>query len=235
MVRSPPWVEDELLVVLDIYLKERRVLEEYEPAVVSASELLNRLPLHTQAGEPGFRTPDAVVLRLANFRAHDPSSSAKGMANSGRLAGVVWRQYATRPDSVARLVDAIREVATHDGGAAAGEPEDGEIGVPEGRLLYRAHRGRERDPRLRARKLKQMSEGGGSPRCEACGLVPEAVYGPGTDRILECHHLSPLFQGERVTRLSDLAVVCSNCHGALHARGLSTTLDELRSSLVGRV
>ena len=86
MARNPVWVEDELLVVLDLYLEHRRVLEEDDPRVVDASNLLNRLPLHPQAGTSGFRTPDAVVLRMANYRSYDPLTAAKGMSNAGRRA-----------------------------------------------------------------------------------------------------------------------------------------------------
>ena len=232
-MRSPPWVEDELLIVLDIYLRERRVLEEYDPSVVAASELLNGLGLHDQAGDAGFRTPDAVVLRLANFRSLDPMSSAKGMTNSGRLARSVWEKYADSPDVVALLVDAIRDISAATAGCVLPIEED-EIGVAEGRLVYREHRRRERDPRLRARKLRQLLGAGLPLACEVCGLEPARAYGSGMERILECHHLDPLQRGERTTRLDDVALVCANCHRALHTSGLLSSLEEIRGALVSR-
>ena len=47
---------------------------------------------------------------------------------------------------------------------------------------------------------------------------------------IECHHVTPVSElraGTR-TRLSDLAVVCSNCHRMLHRRRPWLTAAELR-------
>jgi 5-methylcytosine-specific restriction protein A len=233
VARNPPWVDDELLVVLDLYLENRRVLEENDPRVIAASELLNRLPLHPQAGTPGFRTPDAVVLRMANYRSYDPSTAAKGMSNAGQRAGQIWQRYAESPITVRDLVTSIRAIADPTGPLLeeAGAPEPDEDVVLEGRLVYRLHRRRERHPALRHRKLKQITNAGATPACEVCGLFPEPIFGPGSNLMLECHHLLPLRLGERNTRLTDVALVCANCHRALHARGLLATLEDLRAVL----
>jgi 5-methylcytosine-specific restriction protein A len=232
VARNPPWVEDELLVVLELYLAERRVLGEDDPRVVEASRLLNRLPIHTEAGQPTFRTPDAVVLRLANFRSYDPTTTAKGMTNAGRLAEATWQRYANDPGTVRDLVGAIRAIAdsprTRDAHDPA--PPTGDA-APEGILIYRRHRLRERDPHLRARKLRHVREAGERPSCEVCGLIPELVFGQSGASVLECHHLTPLRLGERTTRLTDIALVCANCHRALHGSGLLTTPDQLRAKL----
>lgn len=226
-------MEDELLVVLDLYLENRRVLEEHDPRVVAASELLNRLPIHAQAGTPGFRTPDAVVLRMANYRSYDPSTAAKGMSNAGRRAGQVWRRYADDPAAVGSLVASIQSIATNprerSEASSHMEPEESEI--PEGRLIYRLHRRRERDPKLRARKFAQLTGAGVQPSCESCCLVPEAIFGTGTSQVLECHHLQPLRLGERTTRLADVVLLCANCHKALHAKGLLASVQGLRDGL----
>lgn len=226
-------MEDELLVVLDLYLAHRRVLEEDDPRVVAASDLLNRLPLHPQAGMPGFRTPDAVVLRMANYRSYDPLTAAKGMSNAGRRAEQLWQRYAHDHAAVRDLVVSIRTIAEADGSEhdAAKAPEPDEDDVPEGRLIYRLHRRRERHPALRARKLKQLDKAGTGPTCEVCGLVPESVFGPGSDQVLECHHVRPLRLGERSTRLADVALLCATCHRAIHARGLLVTVQDLRDAM----
>lgn len=234
VARNPPWVDDELLVVLDLYLEHRRVIEENDPRVVAASELLNRLPLHRQAGAPGFRTPDAVVLRMANYRAYDPSTAARGMTNAGRRAQQVWARYADDQTtvhnlvtSIARLADAAASAPTDS--AMAAEPDEDE--VFEGRLLFRAHRRRERNPSIRSRKFKELARAGTDPACEACGLLPRRVFGAGFDNVLECHHLRPLQLGERTTRLTDVALLCATCHRAIHVKGLLTTVSELRDSV----
>jgi len=60
------------------------------------------------------------------------------------------------------------------------------------------------------------------------------VYGPALEDFCEVHHLVPLGKdsGERVTSLEDLAVLCANCHRAIHRLGPSMpTVPELRRLL----
>jgi len=234
LARNPPWVDDELLVVLDLYLEHRRVLEENDPRVVAASELLNRLPIHPQAGTAGFRTPAAVVLRMANYRAYDPSTSARGMTNAGRRAEQVWARYAEDHATVRDLVASIARLAdgaASDSADSAMSPEPDEDEILEGRLLYRVHRRRERNPAIRDRKFQELERAGAEPACEVCGLPPRRAFGPGFESVLECHHLRPLRLGERTTRLVDIALLCATCHRAIHTKGLLTTVSELRDSL----
>lgn len=176
MPRNPPWVADELLVVLAVYLAERRVLEETHPRVVEASRLLNSLPIHAEAGRSGFRTPDAIVLRLANYRSLDPTTSSRGMTNGGRAAKEVWDRFAGEPTVVTDLVESI---ASSVQGPSPGpvSDESGEEVIPEGRLIYRMHRRRERSAELRKRKLAAIRATGERPRCHICGLDPESVFG----------------------------------------------------------
>lgn len=102
---------------------------------------------------------------------------------------------------------------------------------PEGKLLFRLHRTRERDSRLTAEKKRQALQSS-SFFCSICGFSFETVYG---ENYIECHHTIPISQGERVTRLEDLALVCSNCHRMLHRQinGCYKSVDELRSLVSG--
>jgi hypothetical protein len=101
--------------------------------------------------------------------------------------------------------------------------------VAEGRELLRLHRTRERSRRLVARKKRSVLSARGRLACEVCGFDFAAEYGRLGEGFAECHHTLPLGQaaGERRTRLSDLAVVCANCHRMLHRRPWHT-IPELR-------
>jgi 5-methylcytosine-specific restriction protein A len=58
-------------------------------------------------------------------------------------------------------------------------------------------------------------------------------YGARGEGFIECHHLvalSTLRPGQR-TRLSDLAVVCANCHRMIHRGTPWLGLEELRALL----
>jgi serine/threonine protein kinase len=67
--------------------------------------------------------------------------------------------------------------------------------------------------------------------CEACGFDFAQVYGKLGEGFIECHHTKPvskLRKGDK-TKLSDLALVCANCHRMLHRGGETLTLGMLRS------
>lgn len=226
-------MRDELLVVLDLYLSEHRVLEEYDPRVVAVSELLNQLPIHAEAGTPGFRTPDAVVLRLANFRSYDPTTPARGMRNAGRAAEEVWNRFAHQPERVTELVEAIMDAAVSLDKPSRFVAEEFEDEFPEGRLLFRVHLVRERHPELRKRKLRQLIATGRDASCEICGLEPDAVYRrTAAERVLECHHRKPLEAGARRTRLDDVVLACANCHRAIHGLGVFGSVEALRTAVL---
>ena len=70
-------------------------------------------------------------------------------------------------------------------------PEEDEDEVPEGRLLYRRHRARERNSALAARK-KAAAKASGRLECEACHFDFERAYGELGKDFVECHHTLPL-------------------------------------------
>jgi 5-methylcytosine-specific restriction enzyme A len=70
--------------------------------------------------------------------------------------------------------------------------------------------------------------------CMVCGFDFNKKYGEWGDGYTIVHHMSPLGKGgERKTNpVTDLAVVCANCHAMIHRKpGITLTLDELRSKI----
>lgn len=230
MARNPPWTYDEILLALDLYLPERKVLEETDDRVVALSRLLNELPVHADRAGSSFRSPDAVVLKLANLRSHDQSTPGAGMDAGGRRTAEIWQRYAGRPEEVARLAEAIRSLREAPSPTAV----DGEDGVLEGRLLFRRHRERERDAALASRHRAAFIERHGQLFCEACLFDPVAFYAERGGSALESHHTRPLSDGgEKRTYVRDLALLCAACHRVVHASQPSLSLDELKQ-LVGQ-
>ncbi|MEV0244186.1 HNH endonuclease [Streptomyces sp. NPDC050674] len=87
----------------------------------------------------------------------------------------------------------------------------------EGRLLVRRALARERDPKLRALKIKQTLLGGGQLRCEVCEFDFGRTYGELGYGYIEVHHVTPLHAtGTRETKIADLACLCANCHRMCH-------------------
>lgn len=69
----------------------------------------------------------------------------------------------------------------------------------------------------------------GQLTCEACLRTPLEAYGAAGNRTLEVHHKTPVAIGIRNTKMTDLAILCCNCHAALHALG-----DELFDIFIER-
>jgi 5-methylcytosine-specific restriction protein A len=99
---------------------------------------------------------------------------------------------------------------------AAYEDEDE---FPEGKVLYRQHRTRERNRNL-VEQVKNQAAKEGQLRCSACGFDFNQVYGDLGKGYIECHHTVPIseYADRKTTKISELALVCSNCHAMLHRR-----------------
>lgn len=74
-----------------------------------------------------------------------------------------------------------------------------------------------RNPKLRAQAIAN-NEG---YSCYICGFNFEDTYGDCGANYIEIHHKIPLSEsiGERIITISDVAIVCANCHRVLHHNG----------------
>ena len=90
-------------------------------------------------------------------------------------------------------------------------------------------RSRSRNPGLR---LAALQRAGG--KCECCGVNYGRKHGGLGSRCLVVHHKNQLKDTDqpRETKLSELAVVCANCHMMIHSnRDKALTLNQLRKKL----
>jgi len=102
------------------------------------------------------------------------------------------------------------------------DPETGssEITATEGGQRLAVHKRRERSSWIRRKKLEAFRRRHGTLHCEICGLDESQPYPADlAARIFEVHHVVPISETEepRPTTLSDLSVLCANCHRAIHA------------------
>ena len=108
--------------------------------------------------------------------------------------------------------------------------EDDESAFPEGRERYGKHRYLERDGSIpRKAKAKRLADTG-SLRCDVCGFDFVKTYGAAGIGFIEAHHtkLVSALAGSEKTKISDLALVCSNCHRMLHRGKQLLTVEQLR-------
>jgi 5-methylcytosine-specific restriction enzyme A len=232
---NPAWTMDELILALDVYLLHRgHIPSPRDPEIVTLSDLLNRLPIHTVRPDlEKFRNANGVVLKITNFAALDPQYPGAGMSRGSRLDAVVWDRYANDPGALRRVADAIRAADESSMLPTVPEADEDEIEADEGRLLTRLHRFRERDRRLVDRKKAGVLSKHGALRCEVCGFDFADTYGALGERFIEAHHVVPLSEaGATTTSLRDLSLVCSNCHRMLHRAKPWISPSQLKARLI---
>jgi 5-methylcytosine-specific restriction enzyme A len=144
--RNPPWQRDELILALDLYFRHRPdTISKKHPEIAALSELLNKLPIHPDRPEADkFRNINGTYMKLCNFLALDLEYKGKGLEAGGRLERDIWAEFAADRERLARLAEAIRKFylsVDPSGVAELAEEEE----FPEGKVLYRVHRLRERN------------------------------------------------------------------------------------------
>jgi 5-methylcytosine-specific restriction protein A len=226
--RNPDWTWDEELLAFDVFLRFGPLGEDH-PEVQDLSRLLRELTIHPLSSRTEtFRNPNGVARKLADIQTHQPGYLGKP-TNGSALDSEVWRAYAAHQATIEELITIIRASISQETQVEDDE-EEIETTHREGRISYRVHRHRERDPKLRKRKLSQVKKELGMLACQACDSELEHVYGPLGAAIFECHHLLPLHvTGETETSLSDVVLLCPNCHRVAHRMSPWPSLAEMRA------
>jgi len=231
--RNPDWTRDELILALDLYVETSGALpSKTDPRVVELSELLNSLPIHPDRADERFRNPNGVAMKLGNFVRFDPNYHGAGLPRGNRLEEEVWAKFFDDPVRLGRTAEGIRQLGAVEHRAKVSRLVDDDD-APEGAILLREHKRRERSQRLVRKKKETSLAATGTLACEVCGFDFERFYGSVGAGFIECHHRKPLSElrpGSR-TRLEDLALVCPNCHRMLHRMDDPSDLDQLRRLL----
>ncbi len=181
-----------------------------------------------------FRNPNGVYMKLCNFLRFDPTYKGAGLRAGGILEEQVWKEFAHDRARLAETAEAIRARVDHPSTQESiATPEDEEDEFPEGKVLFRAHRSRERNRTLVKRAKSLATRTHGRLVCQICGFDFKERYGNLGDGYIECHHTVPISHlnpGTR-TKVTDLALLCSNCHRMVHRRRPWLTTTELLNLL----
>ncbi|MBE6799760.1 MAG: restriction endonuclease [Ruminococcaceae bacterium] len=103
----------------------------------------------------------------------------------------------------------------------------------EGKQLLKKHLLRERNPVLISKAKKNFINSHGHLYCEICGFDFEEKYGALGENFIEAHHIKPIStmsDGEK-TKISDIVMVCSNCHSMIHRKKPWLTKETLKALL----
>ncbi len=209
---NPNWTRDETILALDLYFDlGGKIPSGPDERVKELSALLRRFPHHLEASrKESFRNPDGVAFKLQNLR---QVATGRGLGNVSATDRAVWLEFGDSPEATKAVAHLIR--------AGVASAEAHELAPPdfefvEGRVVTELHSRIERAPKLRERLLAQRN-GDGGLFCDMCGVRPHAPNPALREAQFEAHHVVPLSTtGPRTTRLSDLALLCANCHRMLH-------------------
>jgi 5-methylcytosine-specific restriction protein A len=233
VTKNPNWTEDEAILALDLYIRSGyRVLSGNHPDVVELSEFMNSLPIHPpELRTNKFRNPSGVNTKLANFRYVDPDRPG-GLSGASRLDYIVWDEFAHDIPRLRKVVEAI--CRNYQQLEVEQEIDDPDESAPEGRVLLRLHKIRERKRTLVTKRKAQAIAEHGKLTCEACGFDFRATYGSVGDGYIECHHTVPMSELSpgHETKASDLALLCANCHRMVHRGKTTLTVEQLRDVLM---
>lgn len=102
----------------------------------------------------------------------------------------------------------------------------------EGRRTERLTAYFERNPKLRAAAILHHGQ-----TCKACGFNFKATYGNHGEGYIEVHHLVPvstLSEETKVDPVTEMIVLCSNCHRMVHRKRESPLSIQQLRQLVGQ-
>lgn len=236
--RNPPWVRDELILALDLYMRHRQAMPaKGSGEVAELSALLAKVPvIGSVADAARYRNANGVYMKLMNFRRFDPDYTAAGrigLQRGGKAEEEIWQTFASDPGHLRATANAIRAALEQGAVPPAGEQADDPMEAPEGRILTYQHQRRERNRKLVEKRKMQALKQHGHLCCEACGFDFATRYGGRGQGFIECHHTRPvhMLRPGDLTRLTDLALLCANCHRMIHAARPWLTISELKACL----
>lgn len=225
--RNPDWTRDEIMLALEFYLDHRNKIPGKGSAeIATLSEEIKRVAIALGlSGDEKFRNVNGVYMKIMNIRSHDPAYTSQGkvgLASASKLEEEVWSRFGEDLPALKTLNASIRaQCAGSQVDPLYAEYDEPEVAeATEGRIVTRLHRGRERSRKLVERKKNLFLKANGSLRCEACDFDFSQFYGSRGEGYIECHHTKPLHEMKpnEKTKLSDLALLCANCHRVIHAK-----------------
>lgn len=227
---NPDWTRDEIILACELVANNAwRGLDDHDRRVIELSALLQSSVIHPfdQRG-PDFRNPAGVGRKTSDIATrHDDYKGTP--TNGNRRDREVLADFLARPDEMHAQAAALRAALATDDTDSHAVTDLDEFAAEEGGVLLRQHLRRERDPKLRARKIAVVRKRGQPVACEVCGFDFERTYGDRGRDYIECHHRMPLHvSGRTTTTLDDLALVCSNCHRMIHRTKAWILPEELK-------
>ncbi|OOP56674.1 MAG: hypothetical protein AYP45_07820 [Candidatus Brocadia carolinensis] len=191
--------------------------------LAEAKDQSRQLPLIFAQYAPLTFWAIAVSIEVSTTGTRYSFASLRPLSGRRRSDLTVQSSGAPLPDDFIRSYAIVRtpDFLSPSDDDSATTPEE-LVGL-EGEALTRMVLHRQRETALRDAKVADVIRRTGRLLCEVprCSFDFLAIYGEPGRGYAQVHHLHPLAKGSgpRETRLSDLAVVCANCHAIIHRGG----------------
>jgi len=179
-------------------------------------------------------------MKMCNYLRLDPEYRGTGLASGSELDEAVWDEFYPNLKRLRQVANAIREnykYLTPPGERAEdAKPTDEDDEFPEGKILFRLHKIKERNPSLVKAKKDKVFKTTGRLGCEICNFDFKEFYGKQGQGFAECHHNNPVsdLDTKKLVKISELSIVCANCHRMIHRIRPWLKVEELRNILVKR-
>lgn len=97
MIKSPTWLDEELMLALELYLSKDLTwlarISDRTPEIVTLSYILQKLDFHAEPKPEKFRSVGSVRMKLSNFKAVDPRYGKNSLSNIGKADREVYKKY----------------------------------------------------------------------------------------------------------------------------------------------
>ena len=104
---------------------------------------------------------------------------------------------------------------------------------PEGKIVERTHKARERNSKVVRVAKRNFKIKHGRYYCEACGFDFEKTYGDVGEDYIEGHHTIPVSEmpPNYKSKPKEIVLLCSNCHRMVHRKRPWLTIKEIKKFL----
>jgi len=145
-----------------------------------------------------------------------------------------WAKHPTNGANHPKLLEFFDKLRSDFLKLVRDEEASDEQGCVEGQLTRNFVAHRHREAKLRSAKIREALQRDPDLCCEVpgCGFSFKRVYGAHGEGFAIVHHVRPLSEVPEegdTQRLSDLSIVCANCHAMIHRGGGSRDLSELHA------
>lgn len=233
------WSRDELILVLELYFRSENQFKVAKSDLEEYSKILRAMHSETDRKNPSLRSPASVQMKLRAYIGLDDfwrNQGKKGLADRAtKAAKAIWYEFHDKPREVQALAEKIKKAKWYQYEAEAddllGQSELSEYTEGERRLTLHYTQGR--NAALRKSKMADFKKVWSKLFCEVCFTKNTEYEEPIRDHTFEVHHIVPLSEIDeaQTTTISDLAILCANCHRAIHGYGEVPTIQDMRKML----